>query len=167
MKNSIAGPDNSVVQAPEPGAKFRSHLGSTRWAPIRKTEVRVGHRKCQECFASAALFVGCSQNMRVSVSGDVLMLLTPQSYCFFDTFVNVGVSAVSRTPLRVIVFLTPSSTLGLVPLEAPKKSANPGCEILWSRGPQGGVKFRSHFWEHEMGTHNGCPSRASDFGTGK
>ena len=23
------------------------------------------------------------------------------------------------------------------------------------------------FWEHEMGTHNGCPSRASDFGTGK
>jgi len=93
-------PDNSVVQAPEPGVTFRSHLGSTRWAPIRKTEVRVGHRKCQECFASAALFVGCSQNMRVSVSGDVLMLLTPQSYWFFDTFVNVGVSAVSRNPLR-------------------------------------------------------------------
>ena len=155
LKNSIAGPDNSVVQAPEPGVKFRSHLGSARWAPIRKTEVRVGRRKCQECFASAALFVGCSQNMRVSVSGDALMLLTPQSYWF----------------------LTPSSTLGSVPCpgtpsgnlgrEAPKKSTNPGCEILWSRGPQGGVKFRSHFWEHEMGTHNGCPSRASDFGTGK
>ena len=38
--------------------------------------------------------------MRVSVFGDVLMLFTPQSYWFFDTFVNVGVSAVSRNPLR-------------------------------------------------------------------
>ena len=80
--------------------------------------------------------------MRGSVSGDVLMLLTPQSYWFFDTFVNVGVSAVSRNP---------SGNLGR---EAPKKSTNPGCEIRWCRGPQGGVKSRSHFWEHEMGTHN-------------
>ena len=51
--------------------------------------------------------------------------------------------------------------------EAPRKSTDPGCEILRSRGPQRGVKFRSHFWEHEMGTHNGCPSRASYFGPGK
>ena len=43
--------------------------------------------------------------------------------------------------------------------------------LVWDFGRvvahQGGVKFRSRFWEHEMGTHNGCPSRASYFGPGK
>ena len=98
---------------------------------------------------------GVYKNEMVSVSGGVLMLHAPPSYLFSESFVDVGVSPVTRTP--------PGNLGG----QRPKKNSNAGFVFFQSRGPQGGVKFRSHFWEHEMGTHNGCPSRASVFGTGK
>ena len=47
------------------------------------------------------------------------------------------------------------------------KSRNPGFRIDLRRAPEGGVKFRSHFREHELSTHNGCSFRAVIFGTGK
>ena len=98
---------------------------------------------------------GVYKNEMVSVSGGVLMLHAPPSYLFSESFVDVGVSPVTRNPPWEFGWT------------ATQEKLKRWFGFFQSRGPQGGVKFRSHFWEHEMGTHNGCPSRASVFGTGK
>ena len=81
-----------------------------------------------------------------------LNITTPTELSFLKTVVDVGVSAVTKNSLEILGG------------QGPKKSTSPGLGFWQSRGPQGGVKFRSHLWEHEMGNHNGCPSCASDLG---
>ena len=108
----------------------------------RMTEVLVGHHTGHECFAISATLVRCLQNEMVSVSGGVLMLHAPPSYLFSESFVDVGVSPVTR---------------------------NPPWEFGWTATQEQIKRWFDFFLEswHETGTHNGCPSRASVFGTGK
>ena len=66
---------------------------------IRENRSSQGPRQKSRVLSGAALFVRCAQNMRFSVPDTVLLLHTLRIYCFFDTCMNVGVSAASRNPL--------------------------------------------------------------------
>ena len=57
---------------------------------------------------------GVYKNEMVSVSGGVLMLHAPPSYLFSESFVDVGVSPVTRTPLGIWVDSDPRKTQTLV-----------------------------------------------------
>ena len=88
---------------------------------------------------------GVYKNEMVSVSGGVLMLHAPPSYLFSESFVDVGVSPVTRTP--------PGNLGG----QRPKKNSNAGLfffrVVAHKEGSNSGPISGSTRWAPIMGAH--------------
>ncbi len=64
----------------------------------RAKQIFLGHITVPEVFANSATLVMFTGDEMVSVSGGVLMLHAPPSCWFSETFVEAGVSPVTRKP---------------------------------------------------------------------